>query len=139
MIVLDTNVVSEMMRAEAADAVIRWYKTVPRRALFTTAITQAEVLAGIAMMPKGRNREKLADEARGMFEKDFDGRVLAFDSAAAEHYAGIVAGRRQRGREAKPLDAQIAAIARAQSMAVATRNVKDFEDCGIDLINPWSP
>jgi predicted nucleic acid-binding protein len=137
MIVLDTNVISEMMRSRPDEAVVRWYRSLSLRALFTTSINCAEVLVGIETMAIGRKRAELANEARAMFNTEFEGRVLSFDQHAAEHYAEIVAHRRRRGRPIDALDAQIAAIARANAMGVATRNVTDFEECGINIVNPW--
>jgi predicted nucleic acid-binding protein len=137
MIVLDTNVISEMMRAHPDEAVAHWYRRLARRALFTTSINCGEVLAGIETMALGRKRAELANEARVMFNTEFEGRILSFDQRAAEHYANIVAHRKRRGERIDALDAQIAAIARANDMGVATRNTKDFQDCGIDIINPW--
>jgi predicted nucleic acid-binding protein len=89
-------------------------------------------------MAVGRKRAELAKEARAMFNMEFDGRILSFDRPAAEHYADIVARRKRSGRQIDALDAQIAAIARANAMGVATRNVTDFEECGLDIINPWN-
>ncbi|MGA3310250.1 MAG: type II toxin-antitoxin system VapC family toxin [Xanthobacteraceae bacterium] len=137
MIVLDTNVISEMMRSRPDEAVAHWYRRLSRRALFTTSINCGEVFVGIETMAIGRKRAELAKEARAMFNTEFEGRVLSFDQRAAEHYADIFARRRRHGRPIDALDAQIAAIARAHGMGVATRNTKHFEDCGIDIINPW--
>jgi len=136
-IVLDTNVISEMMRSRPDEAVVRWYKTFSRSLLFTTSINCAEVLAGIAMMAAGRKRAELAAEARTMFEIEFEGRILVFDERAAEHYANIFAQRKRLGRRIDALDAQIAAVTRAHSMRLATRNTNHFDDCGIHVINPW--
>lgn len=138
MIVLDTNVISEMMRSQPAEAVIHWFGAHTSGALFTTSLNYAEILAGIEMMPDGRRRNRLADTAREMFAADFYGRVLIFDQAAAEHYADIVASRKRMGKPIEPIDAQIAAVARSHEMELATRNVSDFEHCGIAIINPWS-
>jgi len=137
MIVLDTNVISEMMRSRPADVVVRWYKRLSRRVLFTTSINCAEILAGIEMMAEGRRRTELANEARAMFSTEFEGHILAFDQRAAQHYADIVARRKRQGRHIDAVDAQIAAITRAHGMGLATRNIKHFEDCGIDVISPW--
>ena len=106
--------------------------------MFVTAVTEAEVLTGIAILPEGRRKRTLADAAKRTFDGLMGGRVLPFDSAAARVYAEIAAARRAAGRPISQLDGQIGAIARSHSMAVATRNVRDFEDMGIDLINPWT-
>jgi len=137
MIVIDTNVISEAMRRTPNPEVMVWYAMQARASLFTTTVTVAEILAGIDYLPVGRRKSEMQRDAQLMFEDDFSGRVLPFDLTAADHYADISARRRRLGPRMKPLDAQIAAIARANGMAVATRNVADFEDCGVDLINPW--
>ncbi len=105
--------------------------------LHTTTTTLAEVLLGIALLSPGRRREQLARVCEEIFEQDFAGRVLTFEAAAAAMYARIVAGRRRLGRPIAPFDAQIAAIARSRGAAVATRNVGDFADCGITVLDPW--
>ena len=138
MIVLDTDVISEMMRSRPDEAVVDWYRKLSRRLLFTTSINCAEILAGIDMMTVGRRRTELAAQARAMFRTEFEGRIMTFDERAAEHYAHIFARRRRLGRRIDVLDAQIAAVTRAHGMRLATRNVKHFEDCDIHLINPWN-
>lgn len=138
MIVLDTDVISEMMKSRPADAVARWYRRFSRRVLFTTSINCAEILAGIEMMPAGRRRAELTDEARAMFTAEFEGHILAFDHRAAQHYAEIVARRKRRGRRIDAMDAQIAAVTQAHGMGLATHNIKHFDGCGVDLINPWN-
>lgn len=138
MIVLDTNVISEMMRGTPAPEVAAWFGRAAPSALFTTALTQAEVLYGIALVSPGRRRDDLTAAADAMFTQDMAGRVLAFDADAARHFAEIAATRRQAGRPISQIDAQIAAIARSRGASLATRNVDDFTDCGIVLINPWT-
>jgi predicted nucleic acid-binding protein len=138
MIVLDTNVVSEVMRVIPDAAVHAWYRKAPRASLFVTAITEAEILAGIAVLPKGKRRSELTALVLETFQTSFAGRIFAFDSDSAPYYAQIVSGRRRLGRPISPLDAQIAAIARVKGMAVATRNIRDFQNCDIDLIDPWA-
>ena len=105
--------------------------------MFVTAVTQAEILAGISFLPHGKRRSNLLELAKITFEKSFADRVIAFESNAAAHYADILERRRRAGAPLAALDAQIAAIARANGMAIATRNIRDFENCGVDLINPW--
>ena len=136
--VLDTNVVSETMRAGPRPDVIAWLDGRPARDLFVTAVTEAEIFTGIAMLPEGRRRRDLAAAAERAFGDTFAGRVLPFDSAAARAYAEIVAARRLAGRPVSQADGQIAAIARARGMAVATRNVRDFEEMGADPVDPWA-
>ena len=137
MIVLDTNVLSELMRSEPDGAVFAWVAAQPRAALYTTSVSKAEILYGIAALPEGRRRTALAAAAEAMFTDDFAGRVLPFDEAAAVHYAEIVAARRREGRAIEAFDAQIAATARVAGADLATRDVGDFADCGLTLVNPW--
>lgn len=137
MIILDTNVLSELMKAEPAASVSKWVASQPASRLFVTAITQAEILYGIKLLPKGRRRNRIEIAAKAMFDEDFNDRVLAFGSDAATLYADIAVARRKEGRPISHFDAQIAAIARSTGAALATRNVDDFESCEIDLINPW--
>ncbi len=137
MIVLDTNVVSELMRPSPAEAVVDWINAQPLMSLYTTSVTQAEILHGIQLLPKGKRRDAIGAAAEGMFEVDFAGRILVFGSDGAKTYALIVAMRRRKGRPIAAFDAQIAAIARASGASLATRNVSDFEGCGIDVIDPW--
>ena len=94
-------------------------------------------MAGLATMPIGRRQEGLAATAAGMFEEDFFGRVLPFDSAAASAYADVVAGRRRAGRTTEGLDLMIAAVARSRGAGVVTRDVGGFTDCGVEVVNPW--
>ncbi len=137
MIILDTNVVSELMRPTPSEPVVRWIGAQPADRLFTTTITQAEILFGVALLPQGRRRDALANMAVQMFAEDFSGRVLSFDEAAALAFAPIAAGRRRQGRPIGALDAQIASIAVSRGAELATRNIADFLDCGLAPINPW--
>ena len=138
MIVLDTNVVSELMRDEPHAEVIVWLDDRPTRELFVTAVTEAEVRTGIAFLPEGKRRRGIAEAADRVLGGLFAGRVLPFDSGTARVYAEIAAARRTAGRPLSLADGQIAAIARSRGMALATRNVRDFADTGVDLINPWA-
>ncbi len=138
MILLDTNVVSELMRAEPAPAVLDWFGNHDAADLFITAITEAELRTGVAILPNGQRRDRLQLAIDAMIDQDFQGRVLPFDSHAAKAYAAVAALRRAAGRPIAEADCQIAAIARAASAPVVTRNVKDFDGCGIRLINPWN-
>lgn len=136
MIVIDTNVFSALMAGDRSmDA---WLDTVAAADLYTTSITRAEVRYGIARLPKGRRRDQLAERADGLFEEIRE-RTLVFDSQAADAYGEIVAVRERSGRPIGVLDAQIAAVARTHRAAVATRNVPDFENCGVPIINPYEP
>lgn len=138
MIVLDTNVVSELMKPAPAPVVARWIAEQPATMLYTTSITQAEILHGILLLPAGKRRGALEAAAEAMFEEDFGGRVLPFGGEAARAYAQIAAQRRRLGRPISQFDAQIAAIARAARAAVSTRNVSDYDDCGVKVVNPWT-
>jgi len=136
-IVLDTNVLSELMRPAPAERVVRWVAAQPATSLYTTSITQAEILHGILLLPRGRRRTTLQAAAEAMFNEDFDGRVLPFGSQSAVIYASIAVERRRAGRPISQFDAQIAAISRSAGAAIATRNVSDYEGCGVTVINPW--
>jgi toxin FitB len=137
-IILDTNVLSELMRSQPAPSVYAWVAAQPRNALYTTSINKAEILYRIAALPDGRRRTALAAAAEAMFTDDFAGRVLPFDEEAAVHYAEIVATRRRGGRPIEAFDAQIAATARVAGAELATRDVGDFAGCGLTLVNPWA-
>ena len=138
MIVVDTNVLSELMRPRPEPSVIAWFSGQDSAELYFTAIGEAELRTGAAILPAGRRRDRLAAEIDATVREDFAGRVLPFDSAAARAYADIAATRRSEGRPILQADCQIAAIARARDAAIATRNVSDFERCGIALIGPWA-
>jgi toxin FitB len=138
MIVLDTNVVSELMGAAPAAAVLEWISRRSAANLYTTSITQAEIFNGVLALPAGRRRRNIEAAADAMFKGEFSGRILSFDSMAARPYAELVNDRRRRGRPISQFDAQIAAIARATGASVATRNVADFEHTGISVIDPWA-
>lgn len=137
MIVLDTNVLSELMRSTPDETVVRWTTRQPTASLYVTSITQAEILHGILLLPKGRRRTALEDAAAAMFAEDLGGRILPFGSEASRPYAEIASARQRAGRPISHFDAQIAAIARANGASVATRNTADFTGCGIELIDPW--
>ncbi len=135
---MDTNVISELMRPTPQPAVMAWFSGQDSAELYLTAVGEAELRAGAAVLPAGRRRDRLAAEIDAVVREDFAGRVLPFDSAAARAYANIAAARRSEGRPILAADCQIAAIARAHDAAVATRNVSDFEHCGIAVIDPWA-
>lgn len=119
-------------------SVLRWINKQPPARLFTTTITQGEVLYGIRVLADGRRRSRLWDAARQIFAEDFAGQVLSFDADAADMYAEIASSRRSAGRPISQFDAMIAAIARSRGASLATRNTKDFFDCGIEVIDPWA-
>lgn len=138
MILIDTNVISELMRVEPAPIVLDWFGKHDAADLFISTITEAELRTGVAILPESQRRERLQLALDAMVDQDFQARVLPFDSPAAKAYAEIAAQRRAEGRPIAEADCQIAAIARALGTPVATRNVKDFDGCGIRLINPWN-
>ena len=138
MILLDTNVISELMRAEPAQPVLDWFAKYDAVDLFISAVTEAELRTGVAILQEGQRRDRLQLAIDAMMDQDFQGRVLPFDSTAAKAYAEIAAQRRAAGRPIAEADCQIAAIARATDAPIATRNVKYFDGCGIRIINPWN-
>ena len=137
-ILLDTNVLSELMRPQPDPVVIDWFAKFSGAHFYVSAITQAEILLGIALLPDGKRRDALAAAAEVMFEEDFSESCLPFDAACAEPYAKIVSSRRRSGFSSTTEDAQIAAIAISCNYALATRNTKDFLHIdGLNLCNPW--
>ncbi|MYD52572.1 MAG: type II toxin-antitoxin system VapC family toxin [Dehalococcoidia bacterium] len=137
MIVLDTNVVSELMRASPHPEVLAWLDVQPTSTLFVTTITEAEIHTGVALLPEGRRRLGLQAAAERVFGVMFDGRILPFDSAAAHTYASIASDRRASGNPISQVDCQIAAIVRSLGASVATRDATGFGGCGIEVVNPW--
>jgi predicted nucleic acid-binding protein len=138
MIVLDTNVLSELIKPSAAQAVVEWMKSRNRPDLFTTAVTEAELLQGVELLPDGKRRDWLRTEIVRMLRDNFANRILSFDSRAARAFAIITSTRKSVGRPVGLFDAQIAAIARTHGAAVATGDVRDFEHCGVELVDPWN-
>jgi toxin FitB len=138
MFLLDTNILSGLMRMRPPPEIAAWVSAQPEDLVFTTAVCQAEILAGLAILPQGRRRSELEAAARAMFVEDFEGRVLPFDTLAAQDYADMYATRRRAGRPAATVDLMIAAIARVHGASVVTRNIADFESCGVAIINPWA-
>ncbi len=137
MIVLDTNVLSELMKQSPNKAVVDWMLRHDAEELRTTAVCQAEILAGITVLPNGKRKRDLERGACDVFSNVLGGKVLPFGSDAAPHFANVIARRRAAGLPIEPPDAMIAAIALAHGASVATRNISDFSDCGIVLHNPW--
>lgn len=137
MILLDTNLLSELMRPQPDADVIRWVDSQLTSTLFTSAITRAEIELGVALLPEGNRKQTLMILARAVFDK-FPQRCLSFGEAAAVQYENLVAGRIKTGRPISVEDAQIASIALANGLQLATRNEKDFEGIpGLVVINPW--
>ena len=138
MIILDTNVLSEALKPAPSGIVLRWLAGQPRSGVFTTTITLAEILYGVAALPPGKRRRRLLVAVEKIFAQEFEGRILSFDEDAARAFAGIVASRDRAGRPISQFDAMIAAIARVQRAELATRNGADFDRCGIRVIDPWA-
>lgn len=137
MIVLDTNVLSETLRAAPEDVPMAWLDRQRRSALFTTTISRAELLYGVHILPDGQRKTALLEAVKGIFVTDMAGQILGFDDDAADAYAEISASRKAAGKPISQFDAMIAAITKSRGASLATRNVKDFLDCGIQVINPW--
>ena len=138
MVVIDTSIVSELMRAEPSAEVLAWMDERPARKLVVKAVTEAEDRTGIALRPDGRRRRGLAEACELAFGSLFVGRVLPFDGDAARAFAEIASARRVLGRPVSQADRQIASIARSCGMAVATRNIRDLEEIGIEISDPWN-
>ena len=136
MLVLDTNVISEALKPEPNAKVRAWLEVQPAASVFTTAISQAEILYGVALLPKGRRQSILLTAAVSMFEEDFRGRVLPFDSEVARIYTSLASARRQDGLPISFADAQ-RVVTQSRGGRLATRNVRDFAGCGIEIVYPW--
>ena len=135
---LDTNVVSELIRKSPAPAVANWVSDHPLEDLFFSAVSEAELRYGATILPAGRRRDTLFFKIDAMLRDAFEDRVLPFDQDAARAYGNIAAVRRSAGRPVALADCQIAAIAASRGIAVATRNVRDFEGMGIEVVDPWT-
>ena len=137
MIVVDTNVISEVMRPQPSPAVLNWLNAQDGNLLFITTVTLAEIGYGLRILPDGQRRWQLHSQFEQFVTQAFEERVLAFTASAARAYAEIMRHRKEVGHPMSLPDGQIASIAHAHGFAVATRNIKDFEDCGLELINPF--
>ena len=137
MILLDTNVVSEVMKPRPADTVLDWLDRRDAADLHLSTITTAEIEFGLQALPQGKRRRSLRDQFHRFLDRGFEGRLLPFDSEAALHYGQLMGLRRHIGRPMSILDGQIAAIARSRRFAIATRNVRDFEECGVEIFEPF--
>ncbi|MET4130839.1 type II toxin-antitoxin system VapC family toxin [Roseovarius sp. MBR-6] len=138
MIILDTNVISELLRPAPEPKVEHWLSAQDGLSIYLTSISEAELRYRLAIMGQAARRAALVDAVDRVLREDFAGRILPFDSDAAQSYATIAAARRAVGQPIAQVDCQIAAIAHARGATVATRNTPDFEGCEIDLINPWT-
>lgn len=134
---LDTNVLSELLRAAPDPAVLAWIGAQSAESLFVSSVTQAEMLLGARLLPAGKRRKALEGALQAMFDEDFAQRVLPFDSGAVPRYVDVVSARRSVGRPISQVDAQIAAIALHHGARLATRNTGDFDGFGLALVNPW--
>jgi hypothetical protein len=137
MVILDTNVLSESFRPNPTPNVAEWLQSTSRSSIYTTTVTMAEVLYGVAVLPDGKRKRALAEAAANTFEVELLGRILDFDESAARAYARILAGKRSMGRPMSAMDAMIAAIAVSRKATLATRNTSDFAGCGLRLVNPF--
>ena len=138
MIILDTNVVSEFMTSPPSTAVLDWMNAQEPESLFMTSISVAEICFGLRAMPEGRRRRLLEDRFEQFIAAAFSSRMLRFDEAAARVFGEIKAYRKKIGHPLSDFDGQIAAIARVQGFSLATRNLADFEDCLVDLVDPFA-
>ena len=137
MIVIDTNVLSEVTKPKPSTAVLDWLARQDRAAMFTTTITQAEILYSLERLPDSKRKQSLAQAINAMFAEDFEGHVLNFDQPAAAAYARLLHLRKTQGLSSSQSDTMIAAIALSIGAAVATRNISDFQTAGLAVINPW--
>jgi toxin FitB len=137
MLILDTNVISELMNPQGSQTVKSWVNSQSRERLFTTTITKAEILYGIAILPEGNRKQRLQDAAHIVFNEEFFNQLLVFDSESAENFASLSTDRRKQGHPISQFDAQIAAIYWTHQAVIVTRNVDDFLNCQIEIINPW--
>jgi toxin FitB len=134
---LDTNVLSELLKRQPDQRVVEWLASMPADDLFVSAVTEAEMMLGARLLPAGKRRAALEEALGGMFDHDFAGRILPFDRPAVTAYVEIVGQRRKIGRPISQFDAQIAATALCRELSLATRNTADFEACGLHVIDPW--
>ncbi|EKD53836.1 MAG: hypothetical protein ACD_60C00149G0035 [uncultured bacterium] len=137
MILLDTNIISEMMKQSPSIKILKWIDQQEVIDLFITTITIAEISYGIYALPKGNRRSLIENSFNQAIQESFKHRILSFDEASAHFYGKLMAHRKKLGRPLSILDGQIAAIALTQGAAIATRNVRDFAHCNLDLINPF--
>jgi len=138
MIILDTNVLSALMRTAPEAAVVAWLDRQPAESVWITSITLFEARFGLALLPTGRRRQTLEAAFARLLKEDLENRVLDFDSAAATEAASLAAERRKAGRPVDMRDTQIAGIALARRATLATRNARHFRDLKVPVVDPWS-
>jgi len=138
MIIFDTNVISEILKPLPNEGVIAWIESLSRQMIFTTTVTKSELLYGAFILPEGKKKLEKLKDLRDILDNDFNGKILNFDNDAADAFAEISASRKLLGKPISQFDAMIAAIAKSRGARLATRNTRDFDECGIDIINPWS-
>ncbi len=139
MIILDTNIISEVMKPSPNPTVLAWFNQQKTSSLYLTTITIAEIRYGIQSLPHGKRSLLLTEGFNALVSAAFESRILVFDEAAANQYGEVMGIRKEIGHPLDSLDGQIIAIARANTSAVATRNTRDFDHCGLTLINPFLP
>jgi len=137
MIIFDTNVVSELLKPLPNNGVIEWIESLSRQMIFTTTITKAELMYGVSILPEGQKKLGKLNDLRDILDNDFNGKILSFDSDAADKFAEIAALRKASGKPISQFDAMIAAITKSRGARLATRNTRDFDGCAIEIINPW--
>ncbi len=137
LLVLDTNVISELMKPEAEPVVLAWFARHTQNQFATTAICQAEILGGLALLPEGKRRRSMLAAAQEIWDIDLEQRVFTFDSPSAEAFADVMRRRKKAARPIQFVDAAIAAICASHKSAIVTRDTDGFEACGIKVINPW--
>ena len=137
MIILETNIISEMMKSSPSLSVMAWIDQQHASDLFITTISIAEIAYGLRVLPIGKRRKMLEDAFYQSIRQAFEYRILNFDALAADRYGQLMADRKKLGKPLGVLDGQIAAIASINQLKIATRNIFDFSDCGLDLINPF--
>ena len=137
MIILDTNIVSELMKAEPDSSVLKWFESLENQPLMITVITVAELRFGVSALPDGKQKDQLSAAITAMINEEFDARVLEFNQASAEAYGILLAKLRKEGITMSQSDAMIAAIALINEAQLVTRNTRDFEHCGIEIVNPF--
>ncbi|MDU9049154.1 MAG: type II toxin-antitoxin system VapC family toxin [Candidatus Electrothrix sp. Rat3] len=137
MILLDTNIISEVMRRKPSDRVLGWLNLRNKEELFVSSITIAEICYGLRILPVGQRKKQLETHFEQFIAQGFTGRIIGFDESAARVYAEIMGLRKEKGRPMSLPDGQIAAVARSNNLALATRNIRDFGHCEIELINPF--